>query len=120
MRILQDWSPLDSGLKKVSAQIELDAESGKSGRTLLYDALNLALLASVGGNPANSKVLIVIGEGNNAGGTTKYSQIAKHAKTAHVQCFALLVADHNIMGGRVRTLRLLLIRPRVGHERKGI
>jgi hypothetical protein len=102
VRILQDWSPLDSGLKEVSAQIELDAESGKSGRTLLYDALNLALLESVGGNPANSKVLIVIGEGNNAGGTTKYSQIAKHAKTAHVQCFALLVADHNLMGGRVR------------------
>jgi hypothetical protein len=64
--------------------------------------LNLALLEFVGGNPANSKVLIVIGEGNNSGGATKYSQIAKHAKTAHVQCFALLVAAHNLMGGRVR------------------
>jgi hypothetical protein len=94
VRILRDWSPLDSRLKKVSAQIELEAESGKSGRTVLYDALNLALLGFVGGNRANSKVLIVIGEGNNAGATTKYSQIAKHAKTAHVQCFALLFAAH--------------------------
>jgi len=99
---LQDWSSLDAGLKKVSPRIELDAESGKNQRTLLYEALNVALQKLETANRAYSKILIVIGEGNNAGGGIKYSQIAKRAKTAHVQCFALLVADHNLMGGRVR------------------
>jgi len=32
----------------------------------------------------------------------RYSQIKKRAQSAHVQCFVLLVADHNLMGGRVR------------------
>ena len=35
-----------------------------------------------------------------------YSQIAKRAKAAHVQCFALLVADHNLMEGGLGTLGL--------------
>jgi hypothetical protein len=96
---LQEWSPLDSALKKVSTRLELDAEDQ---RTLLYEALNVGLSKLETANSANSKILIVIGEGNNAGGTIKYSQIAKRAKAAHVQCFALLVADHNLMGGRVR------------------
>jgi hypothetical protein len=99
---LQDWSPLDTGLKKIPARIELDAESGKNQRTLLYEALNVALQKLETANSGNSKILIVVGEGNNAGGGIKYSQIAKRAKAAHVQCFALLVADHNLMGGRVR------------------
>jgi hypothetical protein len=99
---LQDWSPLDTGLKKVSSRIELDVESEKKQRTLLYEALNTGLLKLETGNSANSKVLIIIGEGNNAGGGIKYSEIKKRAKSAHVQCFVLLVADHNLMGGRVR------------------
>src|SRR3989442_11415016 len=32
---LQDWSPLDTGLRRVSTRIELDAESGQNRRTLL-------------------------------------------------------------------------------------
>ena len=99
---LQDWSPIDSGLRKVSTRIELDAESGKNQRTLLYEALNVALQKLEKVNSANSKILIVVGEGNSAGGGIKYSHIAKRGKAAHVQCFALLVADHNLMGGRVR------------------
>ena len=102
VEILQDWSPLDTGLKGVSARIELDVESGKNQRTLLYEALYTALLKLEAGNSANSKVLIVIGEGNNAGGNIKYAEIKKRARAAHVQCFVLLVADHNLMGGRVR------------------
>ena len=99
---LQDWSPLDTGLKTVSTRIELDRESGKNQRTLLYEALNVGLLKLDTGTSANAKVLIVIGEGNNAGGGIKYSQIKERAKAAHVQCFVILVADHNLMGGRVR------------------
>jgi hypothetical protein len=99
---LQDWSPLDAAGEKVSTRIELDAESGKNQRTLLYQALVAGLLKLGTGNSANSKILIVVGEGNNAGGAIKYSQVVKVTKSAHVQCFALLVADHNLMGGRVR------------------
>ena len=102
VEILQGWSPLDTGLKTASRRIELDAHSGKNGRTLLYDAVNVGLLKFDTGNSANSKVLIVIGEGNDAGSLTRYSQIKKHAKSTNVQCFVLLVADHNLMGGRVR------------------
>src|SRR6266849_2537493 len=40
---LQDWAPLEPGLRRVAARIELDAESGKNRRTLLYDALNSGL-----------------------------------------------------------------------------
>ena len=100
VEILQDWSPLDAGLGKVSTRI--DVESGKNQRTLLYEALNIALQKLETATSANSKILIVVGEGNNTGGAIKYSQVAKRAKAAHVQCFALLVADHNLMGGRVR------------------
>lgn len=32
----------------------------------------------------------------------RYSQIKKRAQSAHVLCFVLLVADHNLIGGRVR------------------
>jgi hypothetical protein len=99
---LQDWSPLDTGLRSVSARIELDAESGKNRRTLLYDALDVALLKLGAENSANSRILIVVGEGNDAGSVSRYSQIKKRAKSANVRCFVLLVADHNLIGGRVR------------------
>lgn len=102
VELLQDWSPIGTGLKAVSARIDLDVESGKNQRTLLYEALDTALLKLDTASSANSKVLIVIGEGNNAGGRIKYSEIKKRAKSARVQCFVLLVADHNLMGGRVR------------------
>ena len=107
LEILQDWSPLDTGLKKVSSRIELDAESGKNPRTRLNDAFNFALSKMAlseleGRDRANSKVLIVIGEGNDAGSVARYDQVKKWAKSAHVQCFVFLVADHNLMGGRVR------------------
>ena len=99
---LQDWAPVDTGLKKVSTRIELDREGARNQRTLLYEALNAALVKLDTRDRANPKVLIVIGEGNNAGGNIKYAEIKKRARAAHVQCFVLLVADHNLMGGRVR------------------
>ena len=102
VELLQEWAPVDTGLRTVAARIKLDVESGKNQRTLLYEALNAALLKLETGNSASSKVLIVIGEGNNAGGSIKYAEIKKRARAAHVQCFVLLVADHNLMGGRVR------------------
>jgi hypothetical protein len=99
---LQDWSPLDTGLRSASTRIELDTESRKNQRTLLHDALDLALRKLDSGNIANSRILIVVAEGNDAGSVTKYSQIKKRAKSAHVQCFVLLVSDHELIGGRVR------------------
>lgn len=102
VELLQDWSPADSGLRKASLRIELDAESGKNRRTLLYDALHSALLKLGTGNSASRKALIIISEGNDAGSEIRFSEIKKQAKFNHVQCFVLLVADHNLMGGRVR------------------
>jgi hypothetical protein len=99
---LQDWSPLNTGFGSASARIELDTDSGENRRTLLHDALKVALLKLETGNTANSKILIVVGEGNDAGSVTRYSQIKKWARSVQVQCFVLLVADHNLMGGRVR------------------
>jgi hypothetical protein len=95
---LQDWSPLEAGFKTVSARIE----SSKKRRTLLYDALGLGLSKLESGNSANARVLIVIGEGNDTGSVTRYSEVKKRAKSAQVQCFVLLVASHNLMGGRIR------------------
>ena len=39
---------------------------------------------------------------NDSGSSTKFSQVKVLAKSSHVQCFVLFVADHNLMGGRVR------------------
>ena len=100
VELLQEWSPLALGLRTVSSRIELDVDSEKK-RTLLYEALNAGLL-KLEGNSANSKVLLIIGEGNNADGAIKNWQIKKRAEATRVQCFVLLVADHNLMGGRVR------------------
>lgn len=101
VELLHDWSPIQS-LIAVSPRIELDTDSGTNRRTLLFEALNTALTKLGTASSTDSKVLIVIGEGNNAGGQIKYSEVKKQAKYAHVQCFVLLVADHNLMGGRVR------------------
>lgn len=102
VKLLQDWSPPAIGLKAASPQIQLERGENKHPATLLYDAINAALL-KLGAQPgSSSRVLIVIGEGNDAGSSVKYSQIRKLARSNHVQCFALLVADHNLIGGRVR------------------
>ena len=102
VELLQDWSPLETGLKKISTRVELDVEGGKSGRTLLNDALNAGLLKLEARSDSDSRVLIVIGEGNDWGSAARHSQIKKLAKSSRVQCFALLVADHDLIGGRVR------------------
>lgn len=102
VELLEDWHSLGSGLRTISPRIELDLESGTNQKTLLNEALDTALQKLEERGGTGSKILIIVGEGNNAGGGVKYSQIKKRAKAAHVQCFALLVADHNLMGGRVR------------------
>ncbi|HVS87447.1 MAG TPA: hypothetical protein VHF01_04400 [Candidatus Acidoferrum sp.] len=99
---LQDWSPLGTGLRTVSPRIELDVESGKNQRTLLYDAFYVGLLKLDNENSAKSKALIIIGEGNDSGSHLRVAQLKQLAKSNHVQCFVLLVADHNLMGGRER------------------
>jgi len=102
VELLQDWSHLETGDRKAVTGIDLDVGSGKNQRTLLNDAINAALLKLETRNGLTGKALIIIGEGNDAGSVAKYSQIKKLAKPSHVQCFALLVADHALIGGRVR------------------
>lgn len=102
VKLLQDWSPIDPGLKEASTQIQLSIEDDKRGRTLLYDALDAGLRKLGVRADVNARVLIIIGEGNDAGSVARYSQLKKLAQSNHVQCFALLLADHNLIGGRVR------------------
>jgi hypothetical protein len=102
VNLLQDWSPLETGLKTASTQIDLDVEVGENGRTQLNEALKAALLKLAARSESESRALIIIGEGNDLGSTTKYARIKKLAKSNHVQCFALLVASHDLIGGRVR------------------
>ena len=48
------------------------------------------------------RVLIVIGEGNDGGSTARFGQISRLPRDKHIQCFALLVANHRSQVGRVR------------------
>ena len=102
VELLRDWSRLETGARKAVTGIDLDMGSGKNRRILLNDAINAALLKLETRNGLTRKALIIIGEGNDAGSAVKYSQIKKLAKSSHVQYFALLVADHPLIGGRVR------------------
>ena len=102
VELLQDWSPLETGARKVLTRIDADMEGGKNHGDLLNDAIDAALLKLAARNAPAAKALVIIGEGNDAGSAAKYSQLKKLAKSSHVQCFGLLVADHALIGGRVR------------------
>ncbi len=102
VQLLQDWSPLKDRDDKILPRIELDTEIRKYERTLLNDALYIGIRKLKSKFDSPSKVLIVIGEGNDSGSSTRYAQIKALARSANIQCFALLVADHNLMGARVR------------------
>ena len=100
--VLEDWTPLGPKLKQVATRIDLHTESSKSPRTLLNDALQAALQRLDARQGIDLKVLIVVGEGNDWGSSARAAEIKKLAQSARVQCFALLVADHELIGGRVR------------------
>jgi hypothetical protein len=100
VQVLEDWSASDNQLKTAAAQISLDAGDGHGTR--LYDAMHEALLKLSARTGPNLRVLIVIGEGNDSGSSARYSEVKALAESSHVHCFALLVADHNLRGGRVR------------------
>ena len=102
VNLLQDWSPIENGLGRVSTKVEPGPEDNTNVRTVLNDALNAALLKQESRSDVNLNVLVVIGEGNSRGSATKYPQIKKLAKSMRVQCFALLVANHALMAGKVR------------------
>jgi hypothetical protein len=59
---------------------------------------------------APHKSLIVIGEGNDSGSTATFSQVLRTAKDQHIQCFAVLVANHRSQVGRVRQFGFGLFR----------
>ena len=101
VQVLADWSPVTEGLKGIAIRLTTDgSEDGRRGAALNDALLNgLARLGSVGHE--GRKVLVVIGEGND-GGSTTFADVLSAAKTGHVQCFALLVANHRSQVGRVR------------------
>jgi hypothetical protein len=99
---VDDWSPAVSGLRTASARVALDDGVRRDRGAVLNDGVMDGLRklgASAGGD---RKALIVIGEGNDGGSAANFSQILEAAKAAHIQCFALLVADHRSQVGRVR------------------
>ena len=101
VQVVADWSPI-AGLKDTAIRLTADdSEDGRRGAALNDALLNgLARLGSVGHD--GRKVLVVIGEGNDSGSSTTFSQVLGAAKTDHVQCFSLLVANHRSQVGRVR------------------
>ena len=101
IELLQDWFPLGRERARLP-QIAVDTENDESGRTRLYDAIAAGIKRLETRNDSGSKVLVIIGEGNDFGSSLKYDEVKRLAQSAHVQCFALLVADHNLMEGRVR------------------
>ena len=101
VQVVEDWSPT-AGFKDAAIRLAADgSEDGRRGAALNDAMLNgLARLGTVGHE--NRKILVVIGEGNDGGSSTTFAQVLDAAKTDHVQCFALLVANHRSQVGRVR------------------
>lgn len=97
--LIQDWTPLDP----VSGLITpIEIKNWDNRRTVLYDGLEIALRHLAARTDPQKKVLIVIGEGNDYGSLARYSEVRTLAVKGNIQCFALLIANHNLMGGRVR------------------
>jgi hypothetical protein len=101
VQVVEDWSPT-AGLKDAALRLTVDgSEDGRRGAALNDALLNgLARLGSVGHE--GRKVLVVIGEGNDGDSSTTFGDVLSAAKAGHVQCFALLVANHRSQVGRVR------------------
>jgi hypothetical protein len=113
-----DWSPANAGLKEATARLTLDERTGAARGAVLNDGVmaGLTKLASAAGG--DRKGLIVIGEGNDGGSAATFSQLLDAAKATHIQCFALLVADHRSQVGRVRQFGFDLFRLASGTQGK--
>jgi hypothetical protein len=117
---IADWSPVDSGLREAATRIALDdlEGTGKTRGAVLNDGL-LAGLTKLGSVDSGArKGLIVIGEGNDGGSAAQFSQLLDVAKARHIQCFALLVANHRSQVGRVRQFGFDLYRLASGTKGK--
>jgi len=99
---VSDWSPIASGLKDAEGGIALDGGPASKQGAVLNDGVMAGLLKLGASTPEHRKALIVIGEGNDGGSAARFSHVLTAAKDQHVQCFALLVADHRAWVGRVR------------------
>jgi hypothetical protein len=117
---IADWSGVDSGLREAAARIALDDGDGghKPRGPVLNDGLLAALTRLGSTNSGVRKGLIVIGEGNDGGSTAQFSQLRDVAKDRHIQCFALLVANHRSQVGRVRQFGFDLYRLASGTKGK--
>ena len=102
VRLVADWAP-PASLSKGAAERFLVGGAQAAGRgSVLNDGLmeGLTKLGSTAGG--GRKVLIVIGEGNDEGSTATSSQALAAARSQHIPCFVLLVAQHRAQVGRVR------------------
>jgi hypothetical protein len=110
VQLVGGWSPTALGLTTASASLALDNQAGGSRGAVLNDGLMDALTRLGSSSNGDRHGLIVIGEGNDSGSTARFSSILATAKAGHVQCFALLVANHRSQVGRVRQFGFNLYR----------
>jgi hypothetical protein len=111
IQTIADWSPLESWPIAAVPKISLD-DSGEGDATRGAD-LNDGLMAGVAklsSSATGLRRLIVIGEGNDGGSAAQFSQLLAAARAQHVQCFALLVANHRSQVGRIREFGFDLFR----------
>jgi hypothetical protein len=111
---------VDSGLRDAAARIALDDVdgAGKTRGAVLNDGLLAGLTKLGSADSGAQKGLIVIGEGNDGGSEAQFSRLLDVAKARHVQCFALLVANHRSQVGRVRQFGFDLYRLASGTKGK--
>ena len=118
VRLIEDWSPMDSGLLEASARIAVDDEVRNNRGAVLNDGV-MNGLTKLGSSPeGDRRSLIVVGEGNDGGSTAKFSEVLDSARAKHIQCFVLLVADHRSQVGRVRQFGFDLYRLASGSQGK--
>jgi hypothetical protein len=110
VRQIVDWSPADSGLRDASSRIALDNVVDKTRGAVLDDGLREAVTRLASSGDGDRKALIVIGEGNDGGSSTKFSQVLDTSKRQSIQCFAVFVATHRAQVGRVRQFGFNLMR----------
>jgi len=114
VQLVDDWSPVASGLKDAAARLALDAGVSGGRGAVLNDAVMEGLTKLASTDEGHRKGLIVVGEGNDDGSTATASQVLRTAKEKHIQCFALLVANHRSQVGRVRQFGFDLYRLAAG------
>jgi hypothetical protein len=102
VQLVGDWTTMASGLTDAAARISLDAAASKERGAVLNDGLMAGLTKLGSSRQGRRRCLLVIGEGNDSGSGTTFSEVLRAAKDKHIPCFVVLVANHRSQVGRMR------------------